>query len=119
MQAVHAGQMYFILANLPRGGRSHWRDTLKLVLSRIQRWRDGESLALWLEVVVRARKLNTSSKSKVITPESLHHSNAARARQAVLDGQLRKALQSLTSAGLVQPSTEVFSEMLAMSLHSK
>ena len=102
-----------ILANTPRGGRSHWWDTLKLVLSRIQRWRDGESLALWSEVVVRARKLNISSKSKVVTPEFLHHSNADRARQAVEDGQFRKALQSLTAAGLAQPSTEVFNEMLA------
>ena len=46
-------------------------------------------------------------------PESRHHSTIIRARRSVEDGQYKKALQSLTSAGLAQPSDEVLGEMLA------
>ena len=36
-----------ILASPPRGGRSHLRDTLKLVQARITKWRSGGWLSLW------------------------------------------------------------------------
>ena len=44
--------------------------------------------------------------------ELVRHSNARWARQAVADGQYRKVLQRLTSAGLAQASPEVINEML-------
>ena len=40
-----------ILVSPPRGGRSHWRATLKLVRSPIQKWKDGGFLDLWSEVI--------------------------------------------------------------------
>ena len=92
-----------LLANPPRGGRSHWRDTLKLVRSRIQKWRDGEFMGLWAEVSANIRGLRSRSvrsKSKTTSAESLRRSNSTCARRAVEDGQYKKALQSLTSMGL-------------------
>ena len=52
-------------------------------------------------------------KSSGPSPESLCRGNAIRARRAVEDGQYKKALQSLNSAGLAQPSNDVLAEMLA------
>ena len=101
-----------ILANPPRGGHSHWRDTLKLVRSRIQRWKEGDIHELWSEVVSRNRSsARLQGKSKCVSSESLRRSNASRARRAVEDGQYRKAIQSLTSVGLAQASADI--EMLA------
>ena len=105
-----------ILANPPRGGRSHWRDTLKLVQTRIQRWKEGDLLGLWTEASSSIKGLRSRSaraKSKPPSCESLRRSNASRARRAAEDGQYKKALQSLTSMGLAPPSPEVFNEMLA------
>ena len=47
------------------------------------------------------------------SPDFLRRNNVSRARRAVGDCQYRKALQSLTSAGLAQPSQVVLDEMLA------
>ena len=105
-----------ILSNPPRGGRSHWRATLKLVQSRIQRWKDGDLSGLWSDTTTSVRGLNARSarsKSKMPSAESQRRSNATRARRAVGDGQYRKALQTLTSMGLALPSSDIFSEMLA------
>ena len=105
-----------ILANPPRGGRSHWRDTLKLLQARIQRWKEGDLLGLWVEPsssIKGLRSRSARSKSKPTSSESLRRSNATRARRAVEDGQYKKALQSLTSMGLAPPSSDVFDEMLA------
>ena len=103
-----------ILANPPQGGRSHWRDTLKLVRSRIQRWKEGDIHELWSEVVSRNRSsARLQGKSKCVSSESMRRSNASRARRAVEDGQYRKAIQSLTSVGLAQASADIANEMLA------
>ena len=105
-----------ILANPPRGGRSHWRDTLKLLQARIQRWKEGDLLGLWVEAsssIKGLRSRSARSKSKPTSSESLRRSNTTRARRAVEDGQYKKALQSLTSMGLAPPSSDVFDEMLA------
>ena len=99
-----------VLMNPPRGGRSHWRDTLKLVLARIQKWKGGGIMDLWSEAT---RNRGSRSKTKTTSPESLRCSNATRARREVADGQYKKALQCLTSMGLASPSSEVFNEMLA------
>ena len=77
-----------ILISPPRGGRSHWRDTLNLVRSRIQKWREGKFLELWSDVVAadsRFKQRHSSHKAKC-SPESLHCVNLSRARRAVEDG---------------------------------
>ena len=53
------------------------------------------------------------SKSSDPSPESLCRGNTIRTRRAVEDGQYKKALQSLTSAGLAKPSNDVLVEMRA------
>ena len=103
-----------ILISPPRGGRSHWRDTLKLIRSRIQKWREGKFLELWSDVAAADSRLklrHLSQKSKC-SPESLRRVNSSRARQAVEDGEYRKAIQYLTSSGLAQVSTDVVNEMV-------
>ena len=105
-----------ILSSPPRGGCSHWRDVLSLVRSRIQKWRDGGICELWGNVTAEEKKLKarlSCPKSSGPSPESLCRGNAIRARRAVEDRQYKKVLQSLTSAGLVQPSNDVLAEMLA------
>ena len=102
-----------LLFSPPQGGSSHWRDTLKTVRARIQKWQEGNLIELWEEVFSVDRKLK-ARRSRPKPSGSLHFSgNAIRARRAVSDGQYRKALQSLSSAGLAQPSNEVLAEMLA------
>ena len=105
-----------ILSSPPRGGRSHWRDVLSLVRSRIQKWRDGRISELRANVTVEDKRLKarlSRSKSSDPSPESLCQGNTIRARRAVEDGQYKKALQSLTSAGLTKPSNDVLVEMRA------
>ena len=71
---------------------------------------------LWGNVTAEEKKLKarlSCPKSSGPSPESLCRGNAIRARRAVEDRQYKKVLQSLTSAGLVQPSNDVLAEMLA------
>ena len=78
-----------ILSSPPRGGRSHWREVLSLVRSRIQKWRDGGISELWANVTAKEKKLKarlSRPKSYGPSPESLCGGNAIRARRAVDDG---------------------------------
>ena len=107
-----------ILASPPRGG---WRDSLRLVLTRIQKWRDGRVSELLADVGAEDKRLKArlvGHSSSDLSPDSLRRNNAIRACSAVGDGQYRKALQSLTSAGLAQPSQDVLHEMLHKQLPS-
>ncbi len=102
-----------ILANPARGGRTHWRETQKLVKSRIRRWQNGEFSALWDEVLADWDCQVRKKKPKKPPRESLRKVNARRARRAVEDGQYRKAIQALSSEGLANVSPKVLEEMLA------
>ena len=102
-----------MLANPPRGGHSHWRDALKLVQSRIQRWKQGDLLGLWSEASTSTNGLRARSKAKTTSTKSLRRSNATHARRAVEEGQYKKALQALTSMGHAQLSSEVYNQMIA------
>ena len=74
-----------ILASPSRGGRSHWREILKLVRHRIQKWREGKIADLWEDVVACVR---AGSKPKLApSVEAVKRGNSTRARQAVADGQ--------------------------------
>ena len=92
------------------------RDTLKLIQSRIQKWKDGDLSGLWSDITASVRGLrdrSVRSKSKLPSAESRRRSNATHGHRAVEDGQYRKALQSLTSMGLALPSSDVFNDMKA------
>ena len=105
----------------PRVGVLHWRESLMLIKTRIHRWRNDDSLALWSEVIVGVKRVNehvSRAKGKVSFFESLLCKNASRACRAVEDGQYRKALQFLTSASLAPPSREVIDEMLSNMRHA-
>ena len=80
-----------ILANIVRGGRSHWRNTEKLVLARIGRWRAGDILGLCSVVVESENWLNHHrERGREVSSEILWVGNSRRVRHAVEDGQFRK-----------------------------
>lgn len=102
-----------ILSNPARGGRSHWREILKTVRARIAKWRDGEVVELWEGVVAENDRLKRHHCRRPSSIESLRLANARRAHRAVEDGHYRKAIQSLSSAGLASATADVVDEMVA------
>ena len=103
-----------ILASPARGGRRSWRETVKLVKSRLRRWQAGDIQELWSDVLDAEDKLSRQRKKPNKAPqETLQRTNARRARSAVEEGQYWKAIQALCSEGLAPPSSAVLEEMLA------
>ena len=103
-----------ILANPSRGGHSHCCDTLNTVRSRISRWSKVNVWELWEELVaVDGRTKKHQRKPREITVEFQREIKVRRARQAIEDGQYKKAIQALMSDGVAQASAEVLNEMLA------
>ena len=95
----------------PAAGRSlRWREMLKLVRSRIQRWQAEDVVTLWSEAVAGGQALSRRSQSS--SPPSQRSHNIRRAKLAVQDGQYNKAIKTLSSDGLATPSAEVMQEML-------
>ena len=99
-----------ILANPSRGGRSHWRDTQKAVMSRITKWRAGQLSELWDDVIGSNNRLNKHLSRRC--NNSTIHANINRAHRAVEDGQYRKALQFLSSTSIAPSSMEVLNSMV-------
>ena len=103
-----------ILANPPRGGRRHWRDTQKFIQARIAAWRAGEcGKTQWMQPLFWSTGLGSVFPTPPPSAESNRSTNARRARRAVENGQYKKATQSLSSAGFAPPSEDVLDEMLA------
>ena len=105
-----------VLANPLRGGHSHWCNTLKLVQSQIQKWKEGRLIELWDDVRANIKGLvacRARVRSNLTSAKHHHHCNTRCARQGVADGQYKKTFQSLTSMGLVLPTADVFNDMLA------
>ena len=98
-----------ILACPPRGGRSHWRDIQRRVKQRLAKWRDGQIMELWEDILDENNRLNASLSQKRSTPSPF--SNIHRALLAAEDGQYHKALQALSSVGIAPPSKEVLEAM--------
>ena len=81
-----------VLASPVRGGRTHWRNTVKLVKSCIRRWRAGDYRALWADMMEdEDKQARSRKKSKAVPLEQFRRANARRARCAAEDGQYRKA----------------------------
>uniref|UniRef100_A0A1X7SVN2 Reverse transcriptase domain-containing protein n=1 Tax=Amphimedon queenslandica TaxID=400682 RepID=A0A1X7SVN2_AMPQE len=91
----------------PFRSRRKSHDLLYLIKERLQSWRNGEFLALWDKVTVRAAQLPRTGSS----PQS--DANVRRARRAVEAGHLSKAIQALSSRGLAPPSHESYLELLS------
>ena len=98
-----------VLACPAAGHRLRWREILRLVMSRIQRWLAGDLVALWSEAVAEGQFLSRHAQSS--SPSSQLSRNIKRAKLAVQDGQYSKAIKTLTSVGLATPSAEVLQEM--------
>ena len=99
-----------VLASPATGHRLRWREILKLVRSRIDRWLAGNLVALWSEAVSGGQSLSKRMQSSSRSSNPSHH--IRRAKQAVQDGQYSKAIKALSSSGLATPSAEVLQEML-------
>ena len=74
----------------------------------VRLWEDAVDATTLLERRSRKRLSNTPPSA-----ESTRSTNARRARRAVENGQYKKAIQSLSSAGFAPPSEDVLDEMLA------
>ena len=111
-----------ILANPSRGGRSHWREIQRTVQSRISFWKEGKFHVLWDDVLAANRQLTQRlarphPNSPSNTPSSVPNpQQVRRARRAVEDGQYRKAIQYLSSAGIAHSTTDVLNAMLSQSV---
>ena len=78
------------------------------IRERIRRWRAGECVQLWresLKMTSLARRRNEARRKKNINEEEQKEFNARRAAMFVSEGEYSKAMQTLTSDGLV-PATE-------------
>ena len=91
----------------------HWRNVRKLVCTRIKQWRNGNTLQLWAEAPEEERGTHCLKRQKKESSVLLCATNAHQVRQAMQDGQYKKAIQALTSSGLAQVLEEVYHEMLA------
>ena len=100
-----------LLASPATGHRLRWREILRLVKSRLDRWIAGDVCALWAEAVSGGQSLSKRAGSYSST--SQRSRNIWRAKKAVQDGQYSKAIKALTSNGLATPSREVLQEMLS------
>ena len=96
-----------LLASPAAGHRLRWREILKLVRSRLDRWEAGDVISLWVKAASSGRSLLKRSSAN----SSQRNSNIRRAKCAVQDGQYSKAIKALTSDGLATPSSEVMQEM--------
>ena len=98
-----------VLASPAAGHKLRWREILRRVKSRLQRWSDGDLAGLWSEALEDGRSL--ARRSGKATSSSTSH-NIRRARLAAQEGQYSKAINALTSNGLASPSPEILQEML-------
>ena len=75
--------------------------------ARIERWRGGETLSLWAEAVSAAQSLTTGKTCQTAA-------GRRRAAKLAAVGQLGRACQALTSAGIHQPTPDVLDALRAL-----
>ena len=100
-----------VLVSPADGHKLRWREILRRVKSRLQRWSDGDIASLWSEALEEGRSLSRRSEQASSSSTSVSH-NIRRAKRAVQEGQYSKAIKALTSNGLASPSPEILQEML-------
>ena len=102
-----------ILFNPPRSRGSHsWWGTVRAVKSCIERWKSGEFIDLWTEMIISSQSQSGSRRGRKVSSSSRRSSNAHRALHAVADGQYQKAICFLTFEGVTPVNDAVFDEML-------
>ena len=80
---------------------------------RLSRWRNGEQRELW-EEAMQLTKMARTSKRRQLSDEELLDMNTRRAAKHAAEGELSKAAEALTSAGLAPPSAENLAKMEAL-----
>ena len=101
-----------ILAAPKRGGSDHQRQTAAIIKQRAERWRKGEINELWMEASAPLEPRRKGRQN--LTPaEQLPQAdyNKRRCLRLVQDGQYSRGVQSLSSRGIDQSSTEAFKAM--------
>ena len=96
----------------PSDKHHQWRKVFKEVQSRCTRWQAGEFLLLWKEASDISPNGRPTKHQLVSEPEALRRANARRSRHAVEDGCFKKAMQALSSKGIVEPSHKHYSRLL-------
>ena len=87
LRSIISAHNYMCVLTSPSAGhRLRWGEILGLVKTRIQRWLDGDLVALWSEYVTGAQYL-----SKRSLPTSQHSINVRRAKMATQEGQYSTA----------------------------
>ena len=125
-EAIHLWKMFFMFpfviltggrkdrrARRPGGGLSQ----VQLLKERLRRWREGEAGTLWNEAVkasASARRKTNQNRRKKPTNDEQAEFNAKKAAQEASEGNLAKALQTLTSSGLAPTTAANFERMVAL-----
>ena len=97
----------------PRQGDAY--SQARVVKERLRRWKEGDYAELWKEAVEltktppKGRKQRTGARAQ--QKKTLEQKNAQRAGQLAQEGQYRKSLQTLTSAGMAEHSRATEQEM--------
>ena len=98
-----------VLASPAGGHKLRWREILRRVKSRLQRWSEGQVTELWSEALEDGRSLFW--RAGQVRP-SLTATNIRRAKQATQEGLYSKVINALTSKGLASLSPAILQEML-------
>ena len=85
-----------------------WRDTLKVVKSRLHRWCNDDMAAMWSNAIIDSKALHVRNDSS-----STVNRNTYMAKLVVQNGQYRKVMNALTSDRLASPSPDILQEMLS------
>ena len=90
-----------------RGGKKHKQQQDRLMLTRFERWKNGDYAGLWFEAasMKQAKKINHDSMETL----------AARAKSLCLQGQFGRAAKILSSDGVAPDNKETLKEL--MNLH--
>ena len=83
-----------VLASPAAGRRLRWREILKLVRSRLQKWQAGEWTTLWSEAVAGGKSLSQRERAASASSPPQRKRNIRRAKLAVQDGQYSKAISN-------------------------
>ena len=84
----------------------------RLIKARLQRWQAGECGELWQEAVESLQKPNGGKKKKP-AEKTQQQRNVDRATALAVEGQYSRALEALTSLGLVEHNPATVAEMQA------
>ena len=95
-----------VLRSSNRVGKKHKQQPERLILTRFERWKNGDYAGLWFEAVTmeQAKKMNHDSMETL----------AARAKSLCLQGQFGRAAKILSSDGVAPDNKETLNELMIL-----